>query len=84
MSGWYGDGWGGGSWLAMAIIFLLFWGGVAALVIYLLRRGQARIDADRIQPAHHDAERILSERFARGEIDAEEFTKRRAALRRTE
>ena len=31
---------------------------------------------------HRDAERILSERFARGEIDEEEFTRRRDALRR--
>lgn len=79
MNGWYGDGW----WI-MALMFLLFWVGVVSLVIYLLRRGQARNNADRIRPAHHDAERILAERFARGEIDEEEYLKRRAALRRTE
>lgn len=30
---------------------------------------------------HRDAERVLEERFARGEIDADEFTRRRALLR---
>jgi putative membrane protein len=84
MMGWYGNGWGGGGWLVMASMFLVFWGGVVALVIYLMRHGQVRNDADRIRPAHHDAERILAERLARGEIDEEEYIKRRTALRRTE
>jgi putative membrane protein len=83
MYGSYGNGWGG-SWLVMALMFLVFWGVVVSLVIYLLRGGQVRNDAGQIRPAHHDAERILTERFARGELDEEEFTKRRAALRRTE
>ena len=83
MYGSYGNGWGG-NWLAMTLMFLVFWGVVVSLVIYLLRRGQDRNQADQIRPTHHDAERILTERFARGEIDEEEFTKRRAALRRTE
>lgn len=80
----YGDVWGIGSWIIMALTFLVFWGGVVSLVIYLLRRGKVRNDGDRIRPAHNDAERILAERFARGEIDEEDYTRRRAALRRTE
>lgn len=84
MYGSYGNGWGGGSWVIMALMFLVFWGAVVSLVIYLLRRGHVRNDADRIRPAHHDAERLLADRFARGEIDEEEYLKRRAALRRTE
>jgi putative membrane protein len=83
MYGSYGNGWGG-SWPIMALMFLVFWGVVVSLVIYLLRRGHVRNDANQFRPAHHDAERILTERFARGEIDEEEFTKRRAALRRTD
>jgi putative membrane protein len=83
MYGTYENGWGG-SWLVMALMFLMFWGVVVSLVIYLVRRGHVRNDADQIRPAHHEAERILTERFARGEIDEEEFTKRRSALRRTE
>ena len=82
--GGYGDGWGGASWMIMGLMFVVFWGCVVALAIYLLRRGHARNDADRIHPAHHDAERILAERFARGDIDVEDYTQRRAALRRAE
>jgi uncharacterized membrane protein len=55
-----------------------------ALIIYALRRGHVRNDADRFRSTHHEAERILAERLARGEIDEEEFNKRRTALRRTD
>jgi putative membrane protein len=68
----------------MALMFLAFWGVVASLVIYLMRRGHVQNDTERIQTGHHDAERILAERLARGEIDEEEYAKRRSALRRTE
>jgi putative membrane protein len=84
MNGWYGNGWGGGGLFVMALMFLLFWGGVVALIIYALRRGHVRNDVDRYRSTHHEAERILAERLARGEIDEEEFNKRRAALRRTD
>ena len=84
MYGSYGNGWGGGGWIIMALVFVVFWGFVVALAIYLLRQGHDRNDANRSRPTHHDAERILAERFARGDIDVEEFTQRRTALRRTE
>jgi putative membrane protein len=82
MNGWYGDGFGGAGLLVMALMFLLFWGGVVSLVIYLVRRGHVRDGGDRFEPTHREAEGILAERFARGEIDEDEFTVRRAALRR--
>ena len=84
MHGWYGTGWGG--WLLMTVMFLLFWSVVVGLVvyaIYLTRRPGATRHPEPDRPAHHDAERILAERFARGEIDEDEFLARRAALRRT-
>jgi len=34
-----------------------------------------------VQKTMSDAQRILEERFARGEIDADEFTRRRTLLR---
>lgn len=84
MYGWDG-GWGAGAWVLMALVMLLFWGGVVAVVIVLLRR---RRGPDGPGPhgltgaPHDDAERILNERFARGEIDETELAARRAALRR--
>lgn len=80
MYGWYGDG-GIGGWVAMALMMLLFWGGVATVVILLIRGGQPGAWRS-YGPPPDDPERILNERFARGEIDATEFNERRAALRR--
>ena len=84
MDGWYGNGWGVGAWVAMALLMLIFWGGVVTVVVLLIRRTQAGEGPAAPRPPHHDAERILNERFARGEIDEQEFTARRAALRRQE
>ncbi|HEY8914217.1 SHOCT domain-containing protein [Lacisediminihabitans sp.] len=78
----YGGQWGVLGWVVMGLVMLLFWGGVVTAVVLLLRR---RSDGDVPRPRGiEDAERILNERFARGEIDEQEFTARRAALRRSE
>lgn len=84
MYGGYGSGWGVGTWVAMGLMMLVFWGGVVALVVLLLRRTHDSGGTHPLPPSHHDAERILNERFARGEIDEDEYTARRTALRRTE
>lgn len=80
--GWYG-GWGWGAWLAMAILMLVFWGIVAAAVVVFVRSlGRHREDHSPGASAREDqASRILDERFARGEIDAEEYRSRRDLLR---
>ena len=49
---------------------LLFWGLVAWVVITLVRQG------DRDQRAHRGAHEILDERYARGEIDDDEYRRR--------
>ncbi|AOT04658.1 SHOCT domain-containing protein [Arthrobacter sp. U41] len=79
MYGWYGDG-GILGWVVMAVMMLLFWGGVAAVVIVLIRSGRAGVGGHSGSP-HDDPERILNERFARGEIDANELNERRTVLR---
>lgn len=82
MYGWYGNGGGIGTWVAMALMMTLFWGGVVAVIILLVRGPRSSNGTNSLHPAHHDAERILHERFARGEIDEDEYTTRRRALRR--
>jgi len=72
---WWPDGWGWGGWLAMTLTMLAFWGFVAWVVVTLVRQPGARHETA------PDAEEILAERFARGDIDEEEYTKRRAILR---
>ena len=70
MTWYYGTpmGWGGFS--MMALTMLVFWGGLIALTVVLLRR-PARTSS---------ATRILEERLARGDIDTEEFERVRGTL----
>jgi putative membrane protein len=84
MDGWYGNGWGIGAWIAMVLVMLLFWGGVVTVVILLLRRTHPGEGRPGPRPPYDEAERILNERFARGEIDEQELVARRSALRRQE
>ncbi|MGL3808140.1 SHOCT domain-containing protein [Paeniglutamicibacter sp. R2-26] len=83
MYGW-NDGWGVWGWALMALTMLFFWGGVVTVVILLVRgRGsEGPGHSGRYGASHDEAERILNERFARGEIDETEFTARRETLRR--
>jgi putative membrane protein len=84
MYGWGGDSWGIAGWIAMAVLMVLFWGSVVTVIVVLIRRPHHDGGAIGANPTHHDAERILNERFARGEIDETEYLARRTALRRTE
>jgi putative membrane protein len=74
-------GWGVGGVFVMVVFMLLFWGAIIALVVWAVR--QFRPPGPPPPPAHggDPAMRILEERFARGEIDADEFTRRRDILR---
>lgn len=72
---WWPNGWGWGGWLLMTLTMVGFWGFVAWLVVTLVRQPQTRDEH------HPKPDEILAERFARGEIDEEEFTKRKAVLR---
>lgn len=70
---WDGGWWGG---LVMLAAMILFWGGLIWVVIYAIR-GFARPE----NPRHRiSAIEILEERFARGEIDRDEFEERRRVL----
>lgn len=69
-SGYWHDGMGG-NWWWMGVAMLVFWGSVAAVVISVLRRPSARPES---------AKAILAERFARGEIDADEYRRSVDAL----
>jgi len=68
------DSWGGA--LVMSLMMLIFWGGLIWLIAYSIRgfsRSGGR-DPDR------SAIQVLEERFARGEIDRDEFEERRRVL----
>jgi len=68
------DGWGAFGWDGM-LLPLLFWGGLLLVIVWALARIFPRRHADKgeYQEQRDRAEEILRERFARGEIDAEEY-----------
>ena len=59
-----GNGWG---WMAGGLMMLIFWGGLVALVVFLVRGFGARSPQSEEKRSGPDAEEILAERFARGE-----------------
>lgn len=68
-------GWG---WAAMTLSMLLFWGLLIALIVVLVRE-QGRPAPHRYGP-RVAPEQLLGERFARGEIDEEEYRRRLTML----
>lgn len=55
---------------------LLFWGAIIALVVLLSRS----FSQSRGESSHKSAREILDERYARGEIDREEYEEKKRAL----
>jgi putative membrane protein len=68
---WYGNDPGWGGWLLMTIGMIAFWTLVVVAIIALVR-GLHDEDSRR-RPAEVDPRRLLDERFARGEIDSEDY-----------
>lgn len=82
MMHWDWDGsWGIGGWLAMSLMMLVVWGVPIVLVVWLVRGNFRPGQSAGTTPPGSGAERVLAERYARGEIDEEEFTGRREVLR---
>lgn len=78
---WFGDHMNGWDYVLMGFGTILFWGlivaGIVVLVHYLGRGEHAGL-----RPGDRPtAERVLAERFARGEIDEEEYRRRLDTLR---
>lgn len=80
----YDGSWGAGQWLVMSLMMLLFWGGLVALIVWAVRasRGHEPFERSSGSPARTPAE-VLADRFARGEIDADEFQRSRDLLTST-
>ncbi|CUH98361.1 SHOCT domain-containing protein [Leisingera caerulea] len=70
--------WSGGFGMLGALMMLLFWGGIVALIVVAVRWLADNRNAG--TDASADALQVLRSRFARGEIDEEEFRRRKAAL----
>lgn len=75
---WYDNGAGWGWWLLMGFGIVALWGFVAVAVSTLVRA--PRDGSSDARPAEPDPRQVLDERFARGEIDADEYRARRTLL----
>ena len=77
MMGWYHDGMGWGGWIVMTVAMVAFWALVVFAVLALFRTqrsGESTLD-------RRDPMQILDERYARGEIDDDEYHARSSVLR---
>lgn len=83
MRGYGWNGGGGGEWAAMGLVTMVFWVAVTAAVIAFVHHSRQPHN-DRTLPGstQSQAQRLLDERFARGDIDAEEYTHRHDLLKR--
>lgn len=78
MMGW---NWDGGTWVAMGL-GMLAWLVVGVIVVWLVVRGLLALERPRADGfGRSAAEEILRDRFARGEIDSDEYERRLALLR---
>lgn len=78
MMGW---GWDASAWLTMGLSMTL-WLVVGVIAVWLIVRGLVALERPRADgPRRSDAEEILRDRLARGEIDQDEYEHRLALLR---
>ncbi|WP_338933413.1 SHOCT domain-containing protein [Streptomyces netropsis] len=84
---WYDHGVSGWGWFAMTVSMVVFWALIIAVVVLLFRalarpqHGGGEHTGWRKGPPPGHTEHILAERYARGEIDEEEYARRLATLR---
>jgi Predicted membrane protein len=79
---WYGGHGAWGGWVVMGLAMLAFWSILIAAVVVIVKSWRGGDAATAGGTAHEpeDALRVLDQRFARGEIDADEYTTRRDLL----
>ncbi|WP_225729126.1 MULTISPECIES: SHOCT domain-containing protein [unclassified Nocardia] len=80
MCGWYDDGVSGWGYAGMGIGMVLFWALLIVAFVVAIRYLLRSIANHPHPAAPPTAEHLLAERFARGEIDEQEYTARLATL----
>jgi putative membrane protein len=81
MMDWYDHGGGSSGWIWMMLVMVVFWGLVIFAVVALFRGTSRSGTPSGTAPQQQDPLELLDGRFARGEIDAEEYHARRDVLR---
>lgn len=81
MDGNWDGSWGVVGWLLMSLMMILVWGVPVALVVWLVRSSFRPGQPAGTTSPESRAEQVLAERYARGEINEEEFAHRSEVLR---
>ncbi|WP_171109872.1 MULTISPECIES: SHOCT domain-containing protein [Streptomyces] len=76
---WYGHDVSGWGWFGMSVGMVLFWALIITALVLVFRAAN-RPHEHTHTPTAPTPEQILGERFARGEIDEEEYWRRLSAL----
>ncbi len=81
-SGWgHGWDWGWGHMLSGGLMMILFWGGIILVIVFAVRAlGGGSSHSTSPATSRNKALDIVQERFARGEIDKDEFEERKRLL----
>ncbi|MCC3316722.1 hypothetical protein A5780_30445 [Nocardia sp. 852002-20019_SCH5090214] len=80
---WYGNGMSGWGYSLMIIGMVIFWALIVAGIVALVRysgSSSSAISNPPLQPHGPTPQQILAERYARGEIDEEEYIRRTKTL----
>ena len=77
---WWNNGMGWGGWIVMTLIMVAFWSLLVFAVVAIFRGDRDARSAPQ-RPRERDPMQILDERFARGEIDVDEYHARQKGLR---
>ncbi|MET3808247.1 putative membrane protein [Nakamurella sp. UYEF19] len=78
---WYGNGMSGWGYGLMGFGMIVFWVLLIALLVGVFRHNWSHHEFSERRPGSLTADQLLAERFARGEIDQQEYTDRQAVLR---
>lgn len=76
----YGSDWGWGHMIFGSVMMLLFWGVIIVGIVIVVRWLAGGVSQQSGSSSQKRSLEILEERFARGEIDKEEFEERKRLL----
>ena len=77
---WFGSNGGWGGWLLMTIAMVLFWALIITAVVLIVRYLVSQRLTGTSAVSARTPEEVLAERYARGEIDDDEYQRRLALL----
>jgi putative membrane protein len=78
---WADGSWGWGGWLVMVTLMIAFWGLLAWVAVALLRAAKDRPN-QQDSSGNRSPEAVLADRFARGEIEEDDYRQRSDVLRK--